>query len=306
MSETNPATTSAARSDDTASELGSLLHNFALRQIKSIDEHLKRRGRRVHRAVHETRKAIRRLRAVLTLCDSADSKAIKRVIASVRAVGKSLSRLRDAHVIVQTATTLSQQGAHPAEWGVLVQALKERRDEALKAMQDIDPHFRGLRGRIGRAGDKLGALNFAEITSEEIVLALRHSAARMRSAERDANETPTVHLRHRWRRRVRHLRYQLEILQEIARSDQTPSDARIQTRWVLNEAEETMPSAQALVKLTTRLGAQQDLVALKNVLRKVENLPHREMLSTSVAVRAAQRSDASSSVNTKNTGDANN
>ena len=69
---------------------------------------------------------------------------------------------------------------------------------------------------------------------------------------------------HRWRRRVRKLRMQMEAL------------ARIEPGLAKDAAKESASkAAKALHKLSDQLGAFQDKQMLRNVLRRMRGLPHR-------------------------------
>ncbi len=63
--------------------------------------------------IHAARKAIRRMRAVLALLDE-DEFELEREDRSLRRLGKSLSALRDAHVVVEAAKRLQVLHSGPA------------------------------------------------------------------------------------------------------------------------------------------------------------------------------------------------
>ncbi len=266
-------------------DLGTALQATMLAQLYRIDEHLKHRGGHPHRAIHEARKAVRRFRSILALCVRVDADLLSRVATSIRGIGKKLSRLRDAHVVTETAAAMRQQGSEAEIWRGLRTALKKERDELLATMLADDPAFARLRKRALRAVNQLTAVSFSALTCEDIILALRESAARMRKAERDAKDSPRTAVRHRWRRRIRRLRLQLECFQEIARDEGMPAAVRVEARWVLSEALDTMPAAATLTILADKLGAQQDIAGLIAVLRHQDDLPFRDELLHSLERR---------------------
>jgi hypothetical protein len=126
--------------------------------------------------------------------------------------------------------------------------------------------------------ETLNETSFDAVDGETVVLALRHSASRMREAERDASASSRIAVQHRWRRRIRRLRLQLECLQDIVDDEHAAPAARVQARWALAEALETMPPAPPLTALTDRLGKKQDLAHMKSVLRRQAGLPRRDDL----------------------------
>lgn len=69
------------------------------------------RSRSRHRGVHEARKAIRRLRALLGLGDDIFGAAGEAIDEQLSRVGKSLSTLRDAQVVVDTTRRCADEAS---------------------------------------------------------------------------------------------------------------------------------------------------------------------------------------------------
>lgn len=258
--------------------MGPALQAMTLAQLYRIDEHLKHRGQHPHAAIHEVRKAVRRFRSILALCVGVDPEVLPRVGISIRGIGKKLSRLRDAHVVTETATAMRQHGGDVEIWRDVRAALKKERDALLTQMLADDPGFARLRKRALVGATKVAAMSFRTLTCEGILLALHESAERMREAERDAKDSTRAAVRHRWRRRIRRLRLQLECFQEMARDETLPAAVRAEAHWVLSEALDTMPSVATLTFLADTLGANQDIANLRAVLRRQDDLPFRDEL----------------------------
>ncbi|WP_419403855.1 CHAD domain-containing protein [Stenotrophomonas rhizophila] len=94
--------------------------------------------------IHAARKAIRRMRAVLALLDE-DEFELEREDRSLRRLGKSLSALRDAHVVVEAAKRLQVLHPGPA-WAGVVGTLEQRRADILQRAAAVDPQFARRRG----------------------------------------------------------------------------------------------------------------------------------------------------------------
>jgi CHAD domain-containing protein len=263
---------------DGPADLGTALKVYLLAQLGRIDEHLKHRGRHPHAAVHEARKAVRRFRSVAALCRSVAPEQLPQAGLRIRGIGKKLSRLRDAHVVTETAATQRRLSTDAQSWRLAQQALKTARDALRQQMLEEDPGFGLLRKRARRTARQLRDMDFGALDGQAILLALRRSAARMRKAESDAKDKPRATVRHRWRRRVRRLRLQLECLQQIADDEYTLPAVRAQARRLLGEAAETFPPAASLSALADRLGGQQDIANLRSALRRLDDLPFRDAL----------------------------
>lgn len=254
---------------------GDAVKAYLQAQLHCIDEELARSGRHPHRAVHEVRKAVRRFRSVLALSGDAVPQAVERVDRRVRRIGKTLSGLRDAHVLVGTAATLRRRDGQEAIWHALDRLLRRRRAHLLTQARQDDPEFKAMRWRVVRSARRLADTDFSALTRRAVLQALDDSARRATKMERKANDSTRASVRHRWRRQVRRLRLQLEGLEAIAHDVQAPAAARVQAQWILGAAMERMPSAATLAVLADRLGRDQDRDSLESFVEHHEDLPYR-------------------------------
>jgi hypothetical protein len=257
---------------------------YLLAQLRRIDEQLSHHRKHPHRSVHEVRKAVRRFRSVLALCDSAPG-SFERIDRRVRRIGKALSALRDAHVLVDTASAVRRDDGRDAVWRALDALLARKRAAVLADVRAEDPDFAATRRRARRAVKALAAVDFAAITGPAVLEALDVSAAHATRIERKAKDSTRTIVRHRWRRQVRRLRLQLEGLEAIAQDADTAAETRAQARWILGDAIERMPSAATLAVLSERLGRQQDIDSLEAVVQRHDELPFRDLM-----LRALKRS----------------
>ena len=114
------------------------MHTLARKEIVRIDRALA--GEHSDgSAVHEARKAIRRLRSLLGLCE-ARLDGVANVDGRLRALGRSLSALRDAQVSVDTAVQMAHR--HGADvWQPAVDRLEARRLKIVAAALAKDAGF---------------------------------------------------------------------------------------------------------------------------------------------------------------------
>ena len=171
------------------------------------------------RAVHDTRKALKRLRALVrALRPQLGEKAFAREDAILRDCGRRLSGVRDAEVMVSTLDALLDSNrkrlAHLAAVRKLrAQFAGERAWAEQNALAD-----RSTRAEISR---ELGALR-ARVTGWQLRGSgtgvcepglrklYRQGRRRLRRAERRSEDGRALHL---WRKRVKDLRYAAEMLQ---------------------------------------------------------------------------------------------
>ena len=257
--------------------LSAALQAYALDQLALMEAQLRRRGRQRHAGIHEARKAARRFRSVLVLGTAAAQTAAAEAAAAIRLVCKRLSRLRDAHVVSELASA-GPAGLDAASVNLLRRRLKQVRDELAEDVLRRDPELRRKRRQVHKARTAMQAEAWPVLSAEEVLLALRRSAARVHKAQRDAHKADSLALRHRWRRRVRRLRVQLQILAEIGHDKAWPRTTRAAAKWILAEAADSMPSVDELRALGDALGQQQDRVLLRTAVRRAFDSPQREAL----------------------------
>jgi len=204
-----------------------------------------------HGAIHAARKAIRRLRASLGLLqdsalelDDADRR--------LQRLGDSLSDLRDAHVVVQAAVYL--QDAHAAEaWPGIIARLVQRRDRLLQQALQRDPGFDRRVRHVAIVQEQLAKEPWAKLRRSTLRSNLERSQRQAEKAALRAGDDGGADAIHRWRRKVRRLRMQLDVAHAL--------DLHAGKRKA------TGSDAEALHRLSDVLGRQQDLQLLRNLVR---------------------------------------
>lgn len=228
----------------------------------------------LHASVHAARKSVRRLRALLALGEKqwADAETADRALARL---GDSLSLIRDAHVLVVTAQKLASEHDQ-ARWAPALDRLTLRRNARVAQALARDPGFQRRCATAGRVARRLAALSWEELSPERLRHSLKRSVRRADKAARQAQTHPDPDHLHRWRRRVRRLRMQLEALAVVA--PHMAGKAGPQGRG---------KSFKALHALGDRLGDQHDELMLRNVLRRMRDLPGRAALTAQLSRAAA-------------------
>ena len=171
------------------------------------------------RAVHETRKALKRLRALLRLLgDELDSKRVARERAVLRDAARELAGARDAEVTVGTLDDLLRR--HPRKLGRR-RGLTELREHLQAECRAATAQTLGDGATRALLADELCALRarvshwrLPDRSAERLVGAgleriYRDGRAGHRRAGRRKAGPSALH---RWRRHVKDLRYALEIL----------------------------------------------------------------------------------------------
>ncbi|WP_416057454.1 CHAD domain-containing protein [Stenotrophomonas maltophilia] len=208
-----------------------------------------------HASIHAARKAIRRLRALLGLLEgTALALALDATDQRLQRLGDSLSDLRDAHVVLQAAALLQDRHAGEA-WPTIIDGLTRRRDRLLQQALQRDPGFRRRLRSVAQVQAALSAQSRRQVRRSTLRANLQRSHRRVRKAARRAEVGGNAEALHRWRRRVRRLRMQVELGHGLHLHLHA---AALQTG---------KQDARELHRLSDALGEQQDLRLLHNLVK---------------------------------------
>jgi CHAD domain-containing protein len=197
----------------TGESTGAGLHRILVEQVDLGAWHLER-AQLSDTHVHEVRKATKRVRAVLRmLSDDIDSRDYTRLNAKVRDLSRELSQLRSAVVQVELLGSLVAEDAQLAidtRWlhGELAAALDTER----RGLEDSEVEGMSLRFMAVRSGiEKIEFLDDATT----LLGGVRKTYRRGRNSMTYAYAAPTIESFHTWRKQVKYLRHQMEILQSV-------------------------------------------------------------------------------------------
>lgn len=237
-----------------------------MQELALIDEALTLRAR--HRGVHEARRAIRRLRALLAIGTAEFGAAGEALDEALSRLGKGLSSLRDAQVVVDTTRRIERR-ANQAErrdvWHRLRMALRERRAQVLARAVAVDPQFTRRRGRVQALRPALASLRWNALDRRAVEAALARQARRSDKAQRAAHEHGGAHARHRWRRRLRRLRMQLDVVKSLARRE-PPLPVAVDA---YEKARREIGPSKRLARKADALGRGQDVEVLRRAVRSL-------------------------------------
>lgn len=168
--------------------------------------------------VHLARKAGKRLRALLRLCRSELGDDLYRSTnALVRDQGRRLSHARTSQVLVKTLDMLVEESAIADEDANLLRPILEQRhaDALAQLRTDVDGREQAHEALTGleECIDVFPApVAYGALDVEALQPALERSYRSARKPMQSAHDLDSAHGFHEWRKRVNHLRYQLEAL----------------------------------------------------------------------------------------------
>jgi CHAD domain-containing protein len=178
-----------------------------------------RTGEPIHpAALHEARKSVKRIRALLRMVRKTIPKeTFDRENQFYREVGRALSPGRDAEVLVLTAKKLQKCGkkAAPAV-RFLVRDLRNRRSLEFEAFASIRRRFEEpLRAAMTR----IDLWNLGDLTCTDLELGARRAYKGGRKKLHQARKRPSGESLHAWRKQVKDLWYDLCVLKKLSRGD---------------------------------------------------------------------------------------
>ncbi|NNC92875.1 MAG: CHAD domain-containing protein [Acidimicrobiia bacterium] len=214
---------------------------------------------RIDIGIHEARKALRRVRAVLRLVrDPLGDRVYRTENVVLRDAGRLIGGSRDATVMVETVIGLSflyRDLLQPGAFDILRAHLLER-DKLIKRrvagsrLEEVVATLSGVRNRFAAWPRTTLDEGFDQVAG-----GLTRVYRRGRNRMTDAYELETPEAFHVWRKRVRYLRFQMTLLESMW--------PRLQ-RGIVND----------LAYLADALGAEHDLAELYQLLEdEPEMLP---------------------------------
>ncbi len=192
------------------------IQELALQQIDRALDYLTKPTQNYDEAIHETRRCLKRLRAILRLVKAELGKTIyARDNVYFRNLGRRLAALRDAAVMTETFAVLKKQFAQQlprSVWREISKELSAAQPQSVEGKRNVLAVV-ATRLRTARARVEKWNLGF----EGEAVLrqGVRNAYRRGNRAMEQALAEPTADNFHEWRKQVNHLRHQLQILQNL-------------------------------------------------------------------------------------------
>lgn len=253
--------------------LATALEHYCSAQISLVYEGLQRRNH-VHRGVHEARKGIRRLRSVIALGSPNFGEAAGRIDGTLRRLGRSLSRVRDAQVARDCASRRAEDAASAEEralWQQIAIELAAARTRTMRQARARDPTFLKRQATIVGIAKSILLLPWTDIDPAMLRTRLKQSRKRAgRAADRYLGEPRLLHL-HQLRRRLRRYRMQIAALSTILDS---PKSARV-TRKIDAIVGKYFNAFERITRRVDQIGELLDAQLLRTAIRRLPASPVR-------------------------------
>lgn len=214
-------------------------------------------------AVHQVRKRLKRVRAMLRLIRSSiGDREYKRANESFRDAARPLTEVRDAHVLVTTFDKYCRDDDHldRASLNTIKQALLVREQEVNNRVLSNPDALKSARDSLQSAVNRMDQWQLEKHGWNALGSGLKRVYCSGRGAYVAARQEPTVANLHEWRKQAKYFRYQLETIRSI---------------WplVLDDL-----SAKAK-RLGDLLGDDHDLAMLREELKDAHRFPARDVVA---------------------------
>jgi CHAD domain-containing protein len=176
--------------------------------------------RNLDKAVHDTRKRLKRLRAALRLQrDAIGDAAYRRDNGAFRNLGRRLSGPRDAAVLVETLDALTERFADelaPEAGAALRERLVQSHEQALADLREDETRLEGARKQLRAARNRSAARTLEAEDFDALRSGLERIYRRGRKRMREAAADPTPENLHEWRKRTKDVWHAAQLVRPAA------------------------------------------------------------------------------------------
>ena len=227
-------------------------------------------GTRFRSAVHESRKSLKKIRAIAAFLTQAGAKLPRRDRRRLKSAARSLSRVRDSSAIVDTLDRVRRR--YPKQlsghvYGVLRRGLVAARDRS-EARAQRDGVIAETARRLEKTRKSARKWESPSIKWSDIVAIIAASYCRSRDAMKRARITGQSATLHRWRKELKTLWYQLRLARPLM-TGVAPLIAE------LKRLETELGDDHNLVVLAATLRGCRDLRSMRAEIRQIDRLAAR-------------------------------
>jgi len=195
------------------------IHRILHEQVDSILENCDNKQDDLHKSIHEIRKSIKRIRAVLRLMrEEIGYSSYYRENVFYRDINRSTSDLRSYNVLIHTLETLQaglSDTLEPEKINPLIEEIKTQRDGMLEQILSSDRVLKDLSSRFKEGRLRIPNLPIHKNNFDALAGGIERMYRQGIKYLEASQKEPDVHNLHDMRKRMKYLWYQIEILKPI-------------------------------------------------------------------------------------------
>jgi CHAD domain-containing protein len=191
------------------------VRRVATEQIQSaISELEKTDPKQREEAIHEARKSVKRLRALLRLVRPGLGRTFRQENTALRDIGRSLSDLRDSAILLQTFDTLAEEPSDRKKTQTVRNGL--RREKTVQdETTDFQKSMRDAARALAEVGERVGEWPLTADGFDAIAEGLKAEYRGGRKAMPKALKKNDSLLFHEWRKRAKCQLFHVRLLQDL-------------------------------------------------------------------------------------------
>ena len=247
------------------------LTKIVRRQLRNTADALtKSEGSQLRNAVHESRKSVKKVRAVAAILSEAGAKLPRRDRKRLKSAARALSRVRDTTAIIETFDRVRRR--YPKQlpehtYGILRRGLVAARDRS-EARAQRDGVVADAAERLEKTRKSARKWPSPSVKRSDMIAIVAASYRRSRAAMKRARVTGQSATLHRWRKELKTLWYQLRLAKPLT-TGVAPLIAD------LKRLETELGDDHNLVILAATLRACRDLRTMRADIRQIDRLAAR-------------------------------
>ena len=195
------------------------IHRILLEQFHYIIMQSEKDPEEVHKSIHETRKSMKRIRAVLRMIrDEIGYSSYYRENAFYRDLSRNLSEIRNFEVLSDSIKNLQEDLSNtipPDVFALLEEELERQRNMAMVGQAGLTQLLKEIAGKIEIARDRIYDFPIRHNDFRAFEGGLFRMYRQGKKYLRDARRNPSPSQLHHLRKRMKYFWYQVEILQPI-------------------------------------------------------------------------------------------
>ncbi|MBT8446888.1 MAG: CHAD domain-containing protein [Gammaproteobacteria bacterium] len=225
------------------------MHRVAREEIRAAIGHLAADSGDVNVHVHEARKSVKKLRALLRLVRRPLRERFKREDRALRDIGRNLRAWRESAVAANTAAAFrdAATGAHAEQWQAVVEILSRDTNGAEPSIETFSEATGNIAFALRIRESSIDEWTFHDDGFELIAPGLRHIHQRVRRHFHKTFASDDPHASHVWRRHVKYHWYHVRLLED------TWPERLAGYRGLLGELAEYLGDEHDLIDLSARL-----------------------------------------------------
>ncbi len=245
------------------------LARIVRRELRDTVRALTRGGSSSEDVIHESRKSVKKVRAVAALLEQAGAKLPRKDRKRLKSAASALSRLRDSAAIIESLDRVRRR--YPKQlpehtYRILRHGLVSARNRQ-EAQATRDGVIATAAERLAKTRKSAKAWTKSSLGVSDIVEVIAASYRRSRKAMNHSRATGQSATLHRWRKEVKTLWYQLRLAKPITTAAPLIDD--------LKRLERDLGDDHNLVVLAATLRGCRELRTMRTELREIEGLAAR-------------------------------